>query len=84
MNHGMISKIQKAKEYAQERDRFTFTRLAVDFRGDNANHKVAYIDGRWSCDCEYFMLNNVCSHTMALERLLVGMLPESEVTPPQA
>ena len=81
MNDGMIRKIQKAKEYAQDRDRFRFHRFTLTFKGDHHDHVVSYDGGTWSCDCEYFMKHKVCSHSMALERLLAGMLPEGEVAP---
>ena len=80
MDYGMISKIEKAKRYAEQRDRIRFLSFSVAFDGDNNPHTVTFSDGRWSCDCSFFRSRGVCSHTMALERILVGMLPES-VTP---
>lgn len=76
MDNGMISKIQKAKRYAQERERFEFTRFTVVFKGSNNNHQVNFDNGAWACDCEFFMKRERCSHTMAIERLLADMLPE--------
>ena len=76
MDYGMIGKIEKAKLYAEERERFEFEELAVRFDGDNNGHTVSLDQSAWSCDCEFFSLRQVCSHTMALERLLNGMLPE--------
>ena len=35
---------------------------------------VEYEDGTWRCDCEFFLTRGVCSHTMALERILQDML----------
>lgn len=81
MDHGMISKIQKAKRYAQERDRFEFNHFSVTFKGSNNDHQITFENGSWHCDCEFFMKREVCSHTMAIERLLVDMLPEGTLTP---
>lgn len=77
MDYGMISKIEKAKRYAEQRDRIRFVSFEVTFDGDNSPHAVQYVNQRWQCDCSFFRSRGVCSHTMALERILAGMLPES-------
>lgn len=70
----MISKIQKARRYAEERDRITVDEFAVTFRGEHDTYRVTYRKGRWSCGCHFFAQRSVCSHTMALERILMGMV----------
>jgi hypothetical protein len=75
MDYGMIGKIEKAKRYAEERDRISIEGIRVTFDGENNPHTVTFEDGRWSCDCNFFITRGVCSHTMALERILEGMLP---------
>ncbi|MDI7275233.1 MAG: hypothetical protein QME94_04570 [Anaerolineae bacterium] len=70
----MISKIQKARRYAEERDRITLKDLSVTFRGEHNTYNVTYHRGRWSCECGFFGLRGLCSHTMALERILMGVL----------
>lgn len=71
MDSSMISKIQKAKRYAEEPERITFESFRVSFRGDHGDHQVTYDRQEgWGCDCHYFSTHGVCSHTMALERLL--------------
>jgi len=74
MDYGMIGKIEKAKHYAEERERIVFENFHVTFDGDNNPHTVEFIDGVWRCDCDFFLTRNLCSHTMALERILEGML----------
>jgi hypothetical protein len=37
---------------------------------------VKFINGQWQCDCSFFQTRGRCSHTMALEMILEGMLPE--------
>lgn len=76
MDYGMIGKIEKAKLYAQEPERFHFEQFELNFRGDNNDHHVAFSQGAWKCDCDYFHLRGLCCHTMALERILDRMLPE--------
>lgn len=77
MDYGMIGKIEKAKRYAEERDRIQFTSFNVTFDGENNPHTVSYQDGKWDCDCSFFQSRGVCSHTMALERILDEMIVAS-------
>jgi len=35
---------------------------------------VKYDGGQWQCDCNYFGSHQVCSHTMAMERILGSMV----------
>ena len=79
MDSGMISKIQKAKRYAQERERINFVEFEVTFRGDHNSYTVSYHKGQWNCGCHFFAKRGVCSHTMALERVLkVMLIPKEE------
>ncbi len=72
----MIGKIEKAKRYAQERERFHFESLTVRIDGENNAHVVTLKDGKLFCDCSFYHSHGTCSHTMALEQILEGMLPE--------
>lgn len=74
MDYGMIGKIEKAKLYAEQRDRVQFESFRVTINGDNNAHVVTYDDGRWSCDCDFFATRTVCGHTMAMERILENMV----------
>lgn len=76
MDYGMIGKIDKAKRYAEERDRINIEALTVTFDGANNPHTVYFNDGVWQCDCDFFQTRGRCSHTMALEMIFEGMLPE--------
>jgi hypothetical protein len=79
MDYGMIGKIEKARIYAEERERIQFQSLHVNIRGDNdMTHDVRYNGGRWLCDCDFFQTRGVCSHTMAMERVLANMVELGE------
>ncbi|MFC2056091.1 hypothetical protein ACFLTO_00790 [Chloroflexota bacterium] len=80
MQSSLIGKIEKAKRYAQEKDRITLSELSVKFRGENDNYNINYHDGKWHCSCHFFSSWETCSHTMALERILGNMLPEEALT----
>lgn len=77
MDYGMIGKIEKAKRYAEERDRIRISTFEATFEGTNNPHTVKFEENRWTCDCDFFIRRGVCSHTMAMERILEGMLPEN-------
>jgi hypothetical protein len=74
MDYGMIGKIEKAKIYAEERERIEFEAFQVNIQGDNDKHTVGYNKGTWTCDCAYFASHAVCGHTMAMERVLKDMV----------
>lgn len=79
MDSGMIGKIQKAKRYAEEPERVRFEQFRARFKGTNGFHTVTYEQGMWHCTCNFFGTRGVCSHTMAMERLLGAMLPQEMV-----
>ena len=74
MDSGMIGKIEKAKRYAQERKRWTFKQFTVTMSGENNLHTVQFENGEWKCDCDFFKSRGRCSHTLALEEILQGMI----------
>jgi len=75
VDSGLVSKIEKARRYAEEQDRISFSQFEVSFRGDHDTYTVRYDHGAWQCGCRFFAQRGVCSHTMAMERILTGMLP---------
>jgi hypothetical protein len=77
----MIGKIQKAKRYAEEPERICFEQFRVTIQGANSQHEVAYEQGDWHCTCNFFATRGVCSHTMAMERLLGVSLPPEAIAP---
>ena len=80
MQSSLISKIEKARQYAQEPERITFQNFEVNFRGNNDCHTTGLKNSKWSCTCPFFASWNTCCHTMALEKILSKMLPEEAIT----
>lgn len=76
MNSSIISKMEKAKRYVHERDRINFSSFEADFHGEHDTYHLSYSDGRWNCSCNFFTSWGVCSHAMALQKLLSDMLPK--------
>ena len=80
MQSSLIGKIEKAKRYAEEKNRITFSELVVRFRGENSDYDTSFKDGKWHCTCSFFSSWGMCSHTMAMERILAEMLPPEAIT----
>jgi hypothetical protein len=80
MQSSLIGKIEKAKRYALETDRITFSEFSVKFRGEHDNYITSYKDGKWHCTCSFFSTWKLCSHTMAMEKVLEKMLPAEALT----
>ena len=82
MQSSLIGKIEKARRYAEEKSRISFSSFAVNFKGDNEEHNITLSDGHWKCNCSFFQQWGLCSHTMALQKILGEMLPEGAQTGP--
>ena len=80
MQSSLIGKIEEARRYAQETERITFSDLKVSFRGEHNTYTTSLKDGKWNCTCSFFSTWKMCSHTMAMEKILGNMLPEEAVS----
>ena len=78
MDSSMIGKIDKARTYAEERGRVAISGFKASFEGNHNTYQVAFDAGAWNCQCHFFASRGVCSHTMALQRILEGMLVQQE------
>ena len=76
MQSGMISKIQKAHQYAAEPERLMLVEFRTTFRGDHDNYEVEYRNGHWKCGCNFFQAHFDCSHVMAIQKILHDRLPK--------
>ncbi len=75
MDSGMIGKIEKAIRYAQERERFRFQKFTVEVQGTHNTHTVSFDQNKLTCTCEFYGTHGMCSHTIAIEKVLGEMLP---------
>lgn len=76
MNSAMISKIDKARRYAEEPERVRFQSFQVAFKGENDDHIVTLDGNEFTCNCHFFEAQGMgtCSHVMAMQRLLATFL----------
>ena len=76
MHSSLVSKIEKARAYAEEKERVSIVNFGATFRGNHNSYQVSYNSESWDCTCPFFASHALCSHTMALQRMLNGMLPQ--------
>jgi hypothetical protein len=71
----VVSDVEKAKTYADDLEhRIQFKAFNAQFRGGHNEYTINYEDGVWNCDNPYFVSRGICSNTMAMERILKGMV----------
>jgi hypothetical protein len=76
MHSDLIGKIEKARHYAQEPERFALDELTAYFHGENNEHTLTLANNQWNCDCGAFHRHQTCAHVIALQKLLHPMLSE--------
>lgn len=74
MDSSIIGKIDKARKYAEEKDRVSINSFSATFQGNHNSYDVTFNAGAWECECHFFVTRSVCSHTMALQRMLDDVL----------
>jgi len=62
-----IGKIEKARQYALEADRFTIDDNHVLVRGDHGSYTLSRREDTWECSCDFHRRNGWCAHTLAFE-----------------
>ena len=74
MDSSLVRKIEKAKDYALQPERIKFAQYKATFKGNNDDYEISYEAGTWRCSCHYFSGHDTCSHTMAMQIILEGMV----------
>ena len=82
MNSTMISKIEKARRYAEEPERVKFQSLEVRFQGTHDEYTVKMDGSDFTCTCHFFEVQQMgtCCHIMALQRMFESMMTEEQHT----
>jgi hypothetical protein len=76
MHSDLIGKIEKARYYAEEPERFAIDALTARFRGGNNDHSITLAEEHWTCDCIVFQRYATCAHVMGTRRMLARMLSD--------
>ena len=74
MNAALVRKMQKAKDYAIQPERVNLTQCKITFKGRNDDHELLFDTGTWVCSCRFFKRQSTCSHVMAMQIMLDGMV----------
>ena len=80
MNSTLISKVEKARRYAEEPDRVRFNAFEVTFHGGHDEHRVIMQGSKFICTCHFYEVHDTCAHIMAMQRILQPMLSEEQRT----
>ena len=80
MDSSMIGKVEKAKKYANETERVKISSFQATFSGNHNTYDVSFKSGEWTCECLFFTTRGVCSHTMALQRILDDVLARDAIS----
>lgn len=80
MNSTLISKVEKARRYAEEPDRARFKNFEVTFNGGHDEHHVTMQGTTFHCTCHFYEVHDTCAHIMAMQRILQPMLSEEQQT----
>jgi hypothetical protein len=70
----VISDVEKSNQYAEELDRITIISFDASFQGGHNIHQVTYDNGKWDSPSSYFRTHGLCSHTIAMEKMLGAMV----------
>jgi hypothetical protein len=65
----LLSKIDKAKRYVREPERFSITSDQAQVHSDHGTRNLMKKDNQWICDCNFHQEHLVCSHIIALKEL---------------
>ena len=63
----LLKKIEKAKRYCSEPERFTVSDGIVNIATDHGVRTLKKQGEQWGCNCDFFQEHSMCSHLMALE-----------------
>ncbi|MFA6095558.1 MAG: nucleoside-triphosphatase [Candidatus Paceibacterota bacterium] len=61
----LLNKIEKARKYISEPERFAVDGLAVTLKSEHGVRRLSREGTGWRCDCDFFKQNAICSHSIA-------------------
>ena len=65
-NSQLQRKIEKAKRYSLESDRFELLDDRIIIHSEHGTRMVKMEGDKYVCDCEFYQFNNTCSHIIAI------------------
>lgn len=69
----LFKKIDKAKGYSTELERWTFVDPAhASLKSEHGTRQLEFRDNTWHCECGFFNTHAICSHVIAVEEVVRG------------
>ena len=68
-NSQLQRKIEKAKRYSAEIDRFEMLDDKIIIHSEHGTRTIKREDDKYVCDCEFYQTNHTCSHIIAIINL---------------
>jgi len=70
----LLKKIEKAKKYSSELDRFKIINFTVQMNSEHDNRIINYdSEIGYKCTCDFYMKRKTCSHIIAIEKILAKL-----------
>ena len=66
----LIGKIEKAKKYVSEPQRFSCRGSEVELKSEHGTRTLFNKDKKWNCDCDFFKQSGICSHAIATQEFI--------------
>lgn len=66
----LLKKIEKARKYISEPERFIVQDSYVELRSEHGIRKLVFINGKWDCSCDFSKKYNICSHAIAAKEII--------------
>jgi hypothetical protein len=66
----LIKKINTAKIYSKEPDRFKLKQLEVEMKSEHDTRQIYFENNEWKCSCDFYEKNNICSHIIAAKEII--------------
>ena len=75
----MQRKINKAIRYSSERKRFVSFDDRIEIHSEHGIRTIKMVNGKYTCDCDFYKENGTCSHTISAINLNIQPLTNTKV-----
>ena len=75
----MQRKINKAIRYSSERERFILSNDKIEMHSEHGIRTIKMVNGKYTCNCDFYKENGTCSHIMAAINLNLNELEDSKI-----
>ncbi|MFA7309071.1 MAG: nucleoside-triphosphatase [Patescibacteria group bacterium] len=65
----LLRKIEKAKKYVLEPERFSIQGSVCEMRSEHDTRRLVFAESKWQCDCDFYKKYSTCSHVIAVTEI---------------